>query len=162
MFTEEAEEPEAELDFHEISAPPSDLGLSLEPRPVLNQTNIYDPATLVPAGFVLPAIITFIIQHNPIRSCFPANFHSGGGGEKQHSPTPGLGSASGAPLPPHSHADGEWEASARFPHGWETYGPTWCYVTPQPPPSARRPRCAQPASLSPSPTPLERRQFTAF
>lgn len=127
------------------------------PPPVLNQTIIYDPAGARAAGFVLHAIITFIIHRNPIRSCFPANFHNRGA-EKQHSPTPGLGSGSGTPSPLAltRTANQRWAPGEReVPRGWETYGPAWCYVTPQPSPSARRPRCAEPASLSPSPTPLE-------
>lgn len=104
------------------------------PPRVLNQTVIYDPAGKRAAGFVLHAIITFIIHRNPIRSCFPANFHNRGA-EKQHSPTPGLGSGSGTPSPLAltRTANGRRAAGEReVPRGWETYGPAWCYVTPQP------------------------------
>lgn len=111
------------------------------------------------AAFVLHGAATFFIRRNPIRSCLSCQFLQR---RRREATQPNTWSGIRGRSTFGPRADSEWEASAEVPRGWETYGPAWCYVTPQPSPSARRPRCAEPASLSPSPTPLELRHSWLF
>lgn len=101
-------------------------------------------------------IITFIIHNNPIISCFAANVHNRSTekqlaqhlvwdqGAKHICPVVSLGPQS--------------EANYGLPKGSVWLVDIWLSLVlcnPQPSPSAWRPRCAEPASLLPNPTPLE-------
>lgn len=132
--------------FPEVPAAASDLDLLLEPGPVPNQTRELPGLFYTPSLLLLYTTIQLGLVFLPISTAEAARSNTG-----RHLVWDQGAEHLGPSLSHGQRMGGEREV----PRGWETYGLAWCYVTPQPSPSARRPRCARPAGLSPSPTPLE-------